>query len=119
MDQPDRDGRGYVDTLNVRGLETSCEETTASAVGSDGVPPDVIHTQTIRRSASSSPSWRRARTGKLGAPEQLQRVDGDVRRALVRRSPFAILCLADPESVAIIAVCHTSRDPAGWHGRVR
>ncbi len=52
-------------------------------------------------------------------PEQFQRVDGEVRRALVRRFPYAIMYLADPESVAIIAVFHTSRDPAEWRRRVR
>ncbi len=52
-------------------------------------------------------------------PEQFQRVDGEVRRALVRRFPYAVLYLADPESVAIIAVFHTSRDPVGWQGRAR
>lgn len=52
-------------------------------------------------------------------PDQFQRVDGDVRRALVRRFPYAILYLADPECVAIIAVFHTSRDPAVWRERVR
>ncbi len=52
-------------------------------------------------------------------PEQFQQVDGDVRRALVRRFPYAILYLADPETVAIIAVFHSSRDPADWRTRVR
>ena len=52
-------------------------------------------------------------------PSQFQRVDGEVRRALVRRFPYAILYLADPESVAIIAVFHISRDPAEWRTRVR
>lgn len=52
-------------------------------------------------------------------PERFPRVDGEVRRALVRRLPDAVLYLADPESVAIIAVFHTSRDPVGWQGRAR
>ena len=52
-------------------------------------------------------------------PDQLQRVDREVRRALVRRFPYAILYLADPESTTIIAVFHTSRDPATWRTRVR
>ncbi len=50
-------------------------------------------------------------------PDQFPRVDGDVRRSLVRRFPYAILYLADPDSVAIIAVLHTSRDPAVWRTR--
>lgn len=52
-------------------------------------------------------------------PERFPRVDGEVRRALVRRFPYAVLYLADPEFVAIIAVFHTSRDPVGWQGRAR
>ncbi len=52
-------------------------------------------------------------------PEQFPRVDGEVRRALVRRFPYAVLYLAAPESVAIIAVFHTSRYPAGWQERAR
>lgn len=52
-------------------------------------------------------------------PERLQRVDGEVRRALVRRFPYGIHYLADAESVAIIAVFNTSRDPAVWRMRVR
>ncbi len=52
-------------------------------------------------------------------PDQFRRVDGDVRRAVVRRFPYVILYLADPESVAIVAVFHTSRDPAVWRMRGR
>jgi plasmid stabilization system protein ParE len=52
-------------------------------------------------------------------PGQFQRIDGEVRRALVRRFPYAILYLADLESVTIIAVFHTSRDPAAWRDRER
>ena len=46
-------------------------------------------------------------------PAQFARVDGDVRRALVRRFPYAVMYLADPEGIAIIAVFQTSRDSAG------
>lgn len=52
-------------------------------------------------------------------PGQFPRIDGEVRRALVRRFPYAIFYLADPESVVIIAVFHTSRDPAIWRLRAR
>lgn len=52
-------------------------------------------------------------------PGQFPRIDGEVRRALVRRFPYAIFYLADPESVVIIAVFHTSRDPAIWRQRTQ
>ena len=52
-------------------------------------------------------------------PEQFQRVDGEVRRALVRRFPYAVLYLTAPESVVIIAVFHASRDPSEWQARAR
>jgi toxin ParE1/3/4 len=52
-------------------------------------------------------------------PGQFQRIEGEVRRALVRRFPYAIFYLADPESVVIIAVFHTSRDPTIWRQRAR
>lgn len=52
-------------------------------------------------------------------PDHLQRVDGEVRRALVRRFPYAVLYLADSESVVVLAVFHTSRDPNGWRARIR
>lgn len=53
------------------------------------------------------------------SPAQSPRVDGEVRRALVRRFPYAVLYLADSEHVTIIAVFHTSREPVRWQERVR
>ena len=52
-------------------------------------------------------------------PEQFPRAEGEVRRALVRRFPYAVLYLVDLESIAVVAVFHTSRDPATWRGRAR
>lgn len=52
-------------------------------------------------------------------PAQFSRIDGEVRRALVRRFPYAVLYLADSDSVTVIAVFHTSREPARWQERVR
>ena len=53
------------------------------------------------------------------SPHACARVRGEARRKVVRRFPYAILYLADPESVVIIAVFHTSRDPMEWQERVR
>ncbi len=45
--------------------------------------------------------------------------DLDVRRALVRRFPFALVFLDLGESVRVVAVAHTKRRARYWLGRVR
>jgi plasmid stabilization system protein ParE len=45
-------------------------------------------------------------------PEWFPAVRGEVRRAVVvRRFPFAIHFLIEPERIVILSVFHTSRDP--------
>jgi plasmid stabilization system protein ParE len=45
-------------------------------------------------------------------PEWFPKVRGEVRRAVVvRRFPFAIHFLIEPERIVILSVFHTSRDP--------
>jgi toxin ParE1/3/4 len=45
-------------------------------------------------------------------PEWFPKVRGEVRRALViRRFPFAIHFLIEPERIVILSVFHTSRNP--------
>ncbi len=51
------------------------------------------------------------------APEAYARVEGPIRRALVRRFPYVVLFREYPEYVAILAVFHTSRDPVEAQGR--
>lgn len=46
------------------------------------------------------------------APSQSPCVEGEVRRALVRRFPYAVFYLAGAECVVVIAVFHASREPA-------
>ena len=41
-----------------------------------------------------------------------------VRRAPVRRFPYTILYRVEQDSVLILAVFHTRRDPAVWQARV-
>jgi plasmid stabilization system protein ParE len=43
---------------------------------------------------------------------------GDVRKAVVRRFPFIVLYVEDPDEVVVIAVFHTSGDPAIWQARI-
>jgi toxin ParE1/3/4 len=45
-------------------------------------------------------------------PELFPQVRGEVHRAVViRRFPFVILFLVEPERIVILSVFHTSRDP--------
>ncbi len=45
-------------------------------------------------------------------PEWFPKLRGEVRRAVViRRFPFAIHFLIEPERIVILSVFHTSRDP--------
>jgi toxin ParE1/3/4 len=45
-------------------------------------------------------------------PERFCKASGDVRRAVVvRRFPFAVHFLIEPERIVVLSVFHTSRDP--------
>jgi plasmid stabilization system protein ParE len=44
-------------------------------------------------------------------------VAGEVRCAPVTRFPYAVYFRILPRSIAIIAIYHQSRDPAGWQSR--
>jgi toxin ParE1/3/4 len=50
-------------------------------------------------------------------PEQFPRVRGDVRRALVRRFPYAVYYIAEDDQISILAVIHTRRHPRRWQSR--
>jgi plasmid stabilization system protein ParE len=41
----------------------------------------------------------------------------DIRKAVVTRFPYCIYYRADDARVEVLAVFHTSRDPAIWQGR--
>lgn len=46
-------------------------------------------------------------------PEQFRKVRGEVRRAVVRpRFPFVIHFRVEQETILVLAIFHTSRDPA-------
>ena len=54
----------------------------------------------------------------LGArPELHPEVYEDVREALVARYPYAVYYRPGLDQVAVLAVFHTSRDPAEWQVR--
>lgn len=52
------------------------------------------------------------------APETWPRVYGEVRRHIVRRFPYSVLYLVEPEHVEVLAVFHFSRDPRKWQERL-
>jgi plasmid stabilization system protein ParE len=50
-------------------------------------------------------------------PEQFGRVQGEIRRAVVRRFPYAIYYVVDPEQISVIAFVHTRGHPRRWQSR--
>lgn len=51
-------------------------------------------------------------------PALYPRVRGNVRRALVRRFPFAVCALGSDGQLTVYAAIHQSRDPALWKSRL-
>ncbi|HWP36682.1 MAG TPA: type II toxin-antitoxin system RelE/ParE family toxin [Gemmatimonadales bacterium] len=51
------------------------------------------------------------------APERYPVLRGSTRRALVRRFPYAVFYIVDPELIAVTAVMHGRRDPRRWQSR--
>lgn len=41
----------------------------------------------------------------------------ELRLALVRRFPYAVIYRIDDDQITVVAVYHTRRDPRGWQGR--
>ena len=59
----------------------------------------------------------RALGGILQAPLAYPRVQGEIRRALVRRFPYAIYFRAMPDEIIVLAVIHGRRHPRRWQSR--
>jgi plasmid stabilization system protein ParE len=51
------------------------------------------------------------------APLRFGPVRGEIRRALLRRFPYAIHFVPEPNAVIVLAVFHTKRDPCHLEGR--
>jgi plasmid stabilization system protein ParE len=51
------------------------------------------------------------------APLRYPVIRKGVRRALLRRFPYSILYLVEPDATVVLACFHGSRDPQEWHGR--
>jgi toxin ParE1/3/4 len=50
-------------------------------------------------------------------PESSEKVFQELRLALVRRFPYAVIYRVDERQVTIVAVYHTRRDPRVWQDR--
>ena len=51
------------------------------------------------------------------APLQYQHLRSEIRRALLRRLPYAVYFAIEGDVVVVLAVLHASRDPAEWQRR--
>ncbi len=57
--------------------------------------------------------------GKIAVtPLRFCPVHGEIRRALLRRFPYAIHFLPERDAIIILAVFHTKRDPQRLKGRI-
>jgi len=54
----------------------------------------------------------------LDHPLSYQELRSGIRRALTRRFPYAIFFSIEPETIVIVAVLSTARDPAEWQRRI-
>ena len=52
-------------------------------------------------------------------PLRYQDLDSGIRRALLRRFPYAVYFAVEPDLIVVLAVLHVSRDPAEWQRRRR
>jgi toxin ParE1/3/4 len=52
-------------------------------------------------------------------PLKYQDLRGGIRRALLRRFPYAVYFAIEGDVVVVVAVLHVSRDPAEWQRRRR
>jgi len=51
------------------------------------------------------------------APEQHQRVHGDIRRILVRRFPYGVFYVIENNTLVVLAIFHCAREPIIWKSR--
>jgi plasmid stabilization system protein ParE len=51
------------------------------------------------------------------APRLYAKMFQELRLALVRRFPYAVVYRIDEDQITVVAVYHTHRDPRGWQSR--
>ena len=95
----------------------------------------VIFTPIARQELIEARDWYENKSAGLGAifvtaidiaverisanPAQFPAVHKNIRRALLRRFPYALLFVTEPDdSITVIACFHGSRDPAHWQRRM-
>ena len=62
----------------------------------------------------------RATYNRIGdGPLKYQELRGGIRRALLRRFPYAVYFAVEDSIIVVLAVLHVSRDPAEWQRRTR
>ncbi len=95
--------------------------------------PPVVLRGIAQAEFDDAADWYEARSGGQGAkftaavrqvlmglgssPEVHPVVQADIREALVPRYPYAIYYRPEPGQITVLAVFHTSRDPAVWQTR--
>ncbi len=52
-----------------------------------------------------------------GGPLVYQDLRAGIRRALLRRFPYAVYFAIESDAIVVLAVLHVGRDPAEWQGR--
>jgi plasmid stabilization system protein ParE len=50
-------------------------------------------------------------------PDAHPLVHRNIRRALIRRFPYGVFYVSEPDRVTVVAVFHARRDPRSWQGR--
>lgn len=58
-----------------------------------------------------------ATVGVVRFPLAYPVVHGEVRKAVLRRFPYALLYVVEAEAVVVLACYHHRRDPEGWRSR--
>ncbi len=52
------------------------------------------------------------------SPMTWPKLEGELRRRLVRRFPYGILYYIDPDEIVVVAVAHLRRKPGYWKKRL-
>lgn len=78
---------------------------------------DWYEARSVGRGAKFTAAVREVLAGIAESPELHPKVHADIREALVSRYPYAIYYRVKPDQISVLAVFHTSRDPAEWQQR--
>ncbi len=95
--------------------------------------PPVVFSPAARAEFFEAADWYEAHGSRLGArfsadvealvsmieerPHQFPRIRQEIRRAVLRKFPYALYFRITPQAVHVIACFHASRNPRRWHER--